>query len=201
MNFDEAILKTLSYSDIFDYPLTLDELHRFLIASANKDELDSYLQKLDSVDEQEGYYFLSYHHSLSEKITKAIAFDKTGTLTKGEPAVTDIIPFGMSEKEVLRLAAICERGSEHPLARAVVKHAENQKLDVPEPKNFKAHSGLGVSAEADGKEILIGNERFMEGKGINISSYAKEVDRLSDEAMSHVPGVSDSAGLLHAGHL
>lgn len=117
------------------------------------------------------------------KIT-AVAFDKTGTLTKGEPDVTDIVVFAddISEKELLQMAASVERGSEHPLATAVVKHAEAEKLEVPEPKNFKAFSGMGVRAEYGGAQILIGNGRFMEKNGIMIKEFASEVTRLSREA-------------------
>lgn len=116
----------------------------------------------------------------------AIAFDKTGTLTKGEPAVTDIVSYGRDKNEVLKIAASAERGSEHPLAQAVVRKAKEKGLQVPEPKNFESHSGMGVSAKYDGKEVLIGNEMFFEKRSIDIASFAKDVEKLSEEAKTVV---------------
>ncbi len=122
----------------------------------------------------------------AHKIT-AVAFDKTGTITKGEPAVTDIVPFGgISKEQMLEIAAIAERGSEHPLAKAVIKRANDLGFDVPEPKNFKAISGMGVYAEHNDLKILVGNKMFLEKEGIGVKEYAKEVDRLSMEAKTVV---------------
>jgi Cu+-exporting ATPase len=122
----------------------------------------------------------------AHKIT-AVAFDKTGTLTKGEPAVTDIVPFGGFDKnELLRLSAIAERGSEHPLAQAVVKHAKEQNLEVPEPENFKTISGMGVSSDYKKKQIMIGNQLYMEKMGIKIEEAINEVARLRGEAKTVV---------------
>ena len=116
----------------------------------------------------------------------AIAFDKTGTLTKGQPDVTNIVSYGGSEENVLRFAAIVERGSEHPLAKSVVKKAQEKNLDVPEPKKFIAHSGLGVSAEFDGKEVLVGNEMFLQQNNIDASRFEKDVEKLQGEAKTVV---------------
>lgn len=128
----------------------------------------------------------------------AIVFDKTGTLTKGEPGVTDIVSVAKlkiqnekgkideGEKEVLRLAAIVERGSEHPLAKAVVKKAKEEKLDVPGPRKFRAYSGLGVSAEVEGEEVLVGNEMFLGEHQIDARPFKKDVDKLQNEAKTVV---------------
>jgi Cu+-exporting ATPase len=116
----------------------------------------------------------------------AIAFDKTGTLTKGEPAVTDLIPVGMDENALLRIAAVAERGSEHPLATAVVKGAKEKNLDVPEPKNFRAVTGQGVIALLDDKEILVGNEELLKSKNISFDSLTNDYHRLQDEAKTVV---------------
>src|SRR3989344_3262774 len=122
----------------------------------------------------------------AHKIT-AVAFDKTGTLTKGEPAVTDIVTFGgFDKKELLKLAASAERGSEHPLAQAVVKKAKAENLEVIEPKNFKTISGMGVSSEYKGKVVMIGNQLFMEKEGIKVDEAASEVGRLRNEAKTVV---------------
>ena len=116
----------------------------------------------------------------------AIAFDKTGTLTKGEPAVTDILPVtgDISKDELIRLSAAAEKGSEHPLAKAVVKAGENQTL--PAVENFKAVSGKGISATIEGKTLLIGNDTFMEENNIAITSQAADSDRLQNEAKTVV---------------
>ena len=121
----------------------------------------------------------------AHKIT-AIAFDKTGTLTKGEPTVTDIIPIDgdISKDELIRLSAAAEKGSEHPLAKAVVKAGENQTL--PTVENFKAVSGKGISATIEGKVLLIGNDTFMEENNIAIASQITDSDRLQSEAKTVV---------------
>lgn len=122
----------------------------------------------------------------AHKIT-AIAFDKTGTLTKGEPAVTDIVPIGQNhEDDILKIAAIAERGSEHPLATAVVERAKKMGLEMPEPTNFKAVSGMGVYAEHDGCKIFVGNRTFLEKEGIATKHCQNEVKRLSKEAKTVV---------------
>jgi len=136
----------------------------------------------------------------AHKIT-SVAFDKTGTLTKGEPAVTDVVAMpvilskaknlepsvaSLSQDDILRLAAIAERGSEHPLAQAVVKKAKEQNLEVPEPQNFKTISGMGVSSDYKDKQIMIGNQLFMEKEGIKIDEIATEVNRLRGEAKTVV---------------
>ena len=127
----------------------------------------------------------------AHKIT-AVAFDKTGTLTKGEPAVTNIVSLkGTTNEDLLKLAAIAERGSEHPLAQAVVKKAKEQKLEVVEPENFKTISGMGVTAESNKKTIMVGNQLFMEKEGINIDEVKDEVTRLRKEAKTVVFVVYD----------
>ncbi len=86
---------------------------------------------------------------------KAVAFDKTGTLTLGKPTVTDVVPLGISQGELIQIAASAEMRSEHPLAKAVVKAAEDAPLT--EPTAFHALMGRGVSATVDGHEIEIGS--------------------------------------------
>lgn len=125
------------------------------------------------------------------KTLNAIAFDKTGTLTKGEPAVTDVISIGGVDKnEVTRLAAIAERGSEHPLAQAVVKAAKD--MNVPEPKDFKNISGKGVIAFDNEKKILVGNENLMAQENIAVSEHLGEFERLQNEAKTVVFVAYDS---------
>lgn len=94
-----------------------------------------------------------------------IVFDKTGTLTRGKPEVTEVIAFGAEEGEVLRLAASVEQGSEHPLGKAIVAAAREGKLELSEPKKFRAITGKGVVAEIDGKRVLVGNRRLLQEHG------------------------------------
>ncbi|MBQ2390936.1 MAG: heavy metal translocating P-type ATPase [Clostridia bacterium] len=89
-----------------------------------------------------------------------IVLDKTGTVTKGEPSVTDIIAFSSTEEEFLKTAAAVEKGSEHPLGKAVVNAAKKKGLDIPSCKQFTAVSGRGVTAVIDHDTYLAGNAAF-----------------------------------------
>jgi len=102
------------------------------------------------------------------KVT-AVAFDKTGTLTFGQPKLTTIQPLGqMSETELLRLAAVAEKLSEHPLGRALVQAALAREVAVPDPEEFTALPGLGVRACIDDGEVVIGRPRLLSEQGIPV---------------------------------
>lgn len=107
-----------------------------------------------------------------------IALDKTGTITKGEPVVTDIIPFGeTSETELLTFALSLEIKSEHPLAKAIVKRAEKENLTPFEIEDFTAHTGSGIAARRNGKRLLAGKSGF-----ISVPENMRETaERLSNE--------------------
>ena len=97
--------------------------------------------------------------------TRIVALDKTGTITSGEPKVTDLLPAdGVTENELLTLAAALEQKSEHPLAKAVLAYTAEQQLTAPEVTDFAALPGNGLSAKLDGMEIFGGNAAFMETK-------------------------------------
>ena len=97
--------------------------------------------------------------------TQIVALDKTGTITSGEPKVTDILPAeGVSETELLTLAAALERKSEHPLAKAVLACTDAQKLTAPEVSDFTALPGNGLAAKMDGVEIFGGSASFIDTK-------------------------------------
>ena len=99
-----------------------------------------------------------------------IVFDKTGTLTKGKPSVTDIIDLsGMGEDELLRLAAIAESGSEHPLGQAVVHEAKEKGILISNPNSFEAESGHGLRARYAEHTIFIGNRKLMENNNIPVT--------------------------------
>jgi Cu+-exporting ATPase len=98
-----------------------------------------------------------------EKVN-AIVVDKTGTLTEGKPVVQKIVAFeGFDETEIMRLAASLERSSEHPLAAAIIKEAEERNITLAPVENFESITGKGLTGEIDGKKIRIGNEAFADG--------------------------------------
>jgi Cu+-exporting ATPase len=106
------------------------------------------------------------------KKVDTVVFDKTGTLTEGKPSVTDIIDLSedIGENELLRLAAIAESGSEHPLGQAIVRKAKEAGLPISNPESFEAVSGHGLRAAYAGHTILIGNRKMMYENGIKIDS-------------------------------
>ena len=144
------------------------------------------------------------------KDVDTVVFDKTGTLTEGEMELTDVIALGRdgdpvpdggaarrvdpedgdragpagdrdAEDEVLRLAAIAERGSEHPLARAIVDGARERGLEVPEPDAFENVPGQGVRATVETDEVLVGNRKLLADAGIDASPATEAMERLERE--------------------
>ena len=122
-----------------------------------------------------------------EEATKldTIVFDKTGTLTMGEPRVVEVIAAeNSSEAEALRAAAAVDRGSDHPLALAIVNRAED--LDVPEARNFLNLEGRGAKAEIDGRKVLLGNRRLMDEENVALGALSKQAERLKAEGRTVV---------------
>lgn len=99
---------------------------------------------------------------------KAVTFDKTGTLTRGRLTVSDVIPSGMSEEELLSVAASAEQKSEHPIGGAIVAYAKKEGIKVVESLKFSMEAGKGVISAVNGNEIICGNEKFMTEKNISI---------------------------------
>ena len=120
---------------------------------------------------------------------KVVVLDKTGTITRGEPAVTDVIAVGAAAAdadasaaaEVLRLAASAERGSEHPLGRAIAEAGAARGLRLVDPVSFKAVSGFGIRATVEDRSLLIGNPRMMTNEGIALDALQRDIDRLQAE--------------------
>ena len=113
--------------------------------------------------------------------TQIAVLDKTGTITKGEPKVTDIIPFEITENELLKYAYSIEAKSEHPLAKAIIVKAEELSLNPYEVTDFKAESGNGLSAEYNGKKIIGGSKKYISSI-IGISNdILSKADKLSEE--------------------
>ena len=101
---------------------------------------------------------------------RAIVLDKTGTLTQGRPALTDVVALdgvadGVTDSELLRLAASAERGSEHPLGEAIVQGAKERGLTLGESTDFEALPGLGIEARIDGRKVALGNLKLMADRG------------------------------------
>ena len=114
--------------------------------------------------------------------TQIVALDKTGTITSGEPRVTDILPAGgVSESELLTLAASLEQKSEHPLAKAVLAYAETETIACPDVTDFAALPGNGLSARLDGMEIYGGNAEFIATKASVPAELQAEAVRLAAE--------------------
>ena len=114
--------------------------------------------------------------------TEIVALDKTGTITRGEPRVTDIVPAdGLSEHDLLTLAAALEKRSEHPLARAVLHRADEEKLSIAEVSDFRALPGNGLTATLCGEELLGGNLSFISTKAQIPSDLRMKAESLAEE--------------------
>ena len=113
---------------------------------------------------------------------QTIIFDKTGTITEGKPEVTDILAVnGMSEEELLILAASAERGSEHPLGEAIVHGAEKKDLSLFKTQTFNALPGHGIEVTIENQSLLLGNKKLMIDRGISIDTVETVSDTLAGE--------------------
>ena len=100
--------------------------------------------------------------------TEVVVLDKTGTVTEGKPKVIEVLTKKGSKEELLRIAACCEKVSEHPLGNAIVEAAKNQGMELKAPEQFESLTGRGIRAQLDGKEIWIGNERMVKEQKIEL---------------------------------
>jgi P-type Cu2+ transporter len=131
----------------------------------------------------------------------AIALDKTGTLTIGEPALTDVIATdGLGDDELLRLVASAERASEHPLAGAIVRGAEQRGLTLTEPGFFQGVAGHGLEASVEARNLTIGNRRLLERNGVSLDGLPERAERLAAEGKTVIYVAVDGqpAGLVAA---
>ena len=119
-----------------------------------------------------------------------IVLDKTGTVTRGEPSVTDVAPAdGMTKDELLAIAAAAERGSEHPIGKAIVREAEARGLEIPRASEFAAFAGRGIEAEVDGRSVTIGTPGLLTARGAVPPADEEEAElvrRLADDGKSVV---------------
>ena len=117
----------------------------------------------------------------ASKLT-TIVLDKTGTITKGKPELTDVFPLsGFTSEQILSLAAVADKRSEHPLAAAIVQGAKDKQLTVDDPDAFEAIPGQGVSASVGTHSVLVGNAKLMERNNISLDKFQANATRLADE--------------------
>ncbi|RSI29428.1 heavy metal translocating P-type ATPase [Streptococcus sanguinis] len=111
-----------------------------------------------------------------------IVLDKTGTITVGKPSLTDLLPLGdLNRSDLLRLIASVEQHSEHPLAQAILEAAQQEELDLLPVSHFEAIVGRGLSAQVEGRWLLVGNESLMKEKNIDSSAFQEQLLELSQE--------------------
>jgi len=118
------------------------------------------------------------------KDAKVIVFDKTGTITKGKPDVTDVIPVdGLSKNDLLKIAASVEKGSEHPIAEAVISKAEEEKISLVEINDFESITGKGVKANiGSGDNIIVGNYKLLDESKIDYDKLKSKLTELEKDA-------------------
>ena len=135
---------------------------------------------------------------IMEKID-TLVIDKTGTLTEGRPRLVSVNPAnGFDEKTVLRLAASLERASEHPLAEAIVKGAEERNTGLSATAGFESITGQGVTGLVDGRRVALGNRKMMESLGVDTAELAETADsgRAQGQTVMHVAIDGAAAGLI-----
>ena len=117
---------------------------------------------------------------------QTVVLDKTGTLTIGKPAVTDVVSLSMPENDLLRLAASAERGSEHPLGKALIEAANDRSLPLDEDSDFRALPGHGVEAQVKGSTVVLGNPALMKDIDVSLDSLESRGRELSEQGKTPV---------------
>ena len=130
-----------------------------------------------------------------------VVFDKTGTLTEGHPALREIVPFAVSNEELLALAGAVEANSEHPLARTIVEEAFNRSIALPEVQGFQAVAGKGVQARLGDKELIVGSPSFLASEGVNLSVHERRIKELESQGLTVIAAAREGEllGLLALG--
>jgi Cu+-exporting ATPase len=126
---------------------------------------------------------------------KQIVLDKTGTLTEGRPVVQQIEAVGVSEQELLAIAAAAEASSEHPLAHAVVKAAFEHGATPPQVESFEAFPGKGIVARIGSSEVLVGSPRFLAGRTIDLTNLDRRIDELEAAGCTVIAVARDGRAL------
>lgn len=122
---------------------------------------------------------------------RTVAFDKTGTLTKGRPVVTDVIPLGMSGKELMRLAGAVEATSAHPLAHAIVQHADAQELMLPEAIDARAVPGKAVEGTVQGQQVTVASPRHAAALAVLSEAHQIQLRALEEDGKTVVVTLVD----------
>ena len=128
-----------------------------------------------------------------------LVFDKTGTLTEGKPKLTEVVATGaVAEKELLRLSASLERSSEHPLAAAIVRGAQERGLHPSSTRNFQSLTGQGVYGHVDGHEVILGNASLLASRSIDAAPLARRAEELRQRGQTVMLAAVDgrAAGLI-----
>ncbi len=121
-----------------------------------------------------------------------VVLDKTGTLTRGLPTLTDVIVIGdLTEDKLLRLVASAEQSSEHPLGGAIIAGAKARGVELAQPTEFESVTGKGVRAEVDGRDVLVGNERFIQDAGVALDGFEEAARRLAAGGKTPMAAVVD----------
>ena len=121
-----------------------------------------------------------------------VVLDKTGTLTRGEPGVTDVVAAeGVAPEELLRLAASAEAGSEHPLGEAIVRRARESGIEPADADGFEAVTGRGVRARVEGRQVLVGSQRFMEASDVETGAMDDRLRALEEQAKTAMYAAAD----------
>lgn len=126
---------------------------------------------------------------------QVVIFDKTGTLTKGEPSVTDVIALAGDQEMVLRLAAVAEKNSEHPLGEAIIRSARARGIEAGDADAFEAIPGQGVVARFNNHSILLGNRRLMAERKVSLDELMPEAERLEQEGKTAMFVAVDSTAV------
>nr|WP_017554794.1 heavy metal translocating P-type ATPase [Heyndrickxia coagulans] len=143
---------------------------------------------------ENGVLIKSAEHLQSAHRITTVVLDKTGTITKGEPEVTDLIPYGgFSEDDLLAISAAAEKGSEHPLGAAIVKKAAEKDLQLPNVKEFEAVPGHGIRVKIEEREVLIGNKKMMQDAHIRIDDVINQMEKLEEDGKTAMLVAMDGA--------
>ncbi|MFN2244079.1 MAG: heavy metal translocating P-type ATPase, partial [Anaerolineae bacterium] len=129
---------------------------------------------------------------------RAVVLDKTGTITKGEPSVTDVDVAGgdgQARQSLLQLAASAELGSEHPIGKAIVRAAQQERLELSDPEAFEAVAGQGIAATVGSRQVLVGSERLLQDRGVILNGLDAALARLEDEAKTAMLVAADGEAL------
>ncbi len=150
---------------------------------------------------ENGILFKGGEHLENAHRVQDIILDKTGTITKGEPEVTDVVPFSSwsgTEEDLLALAASVEQVSEHPLGQAIVKKAKERNLELLSTEDFQAVPGHGIVARTAGQQVLVGNRKLLREHDVNFEPFVEALEQLEEQGKTAmlVASAGQAAGII-----